>query len=58
MAQSVKHPTSPQVMISPLVGLSPALGSVLTGQELALDSVSQFVSAPSPTRSLSKPTKQ
>ena len=33
VAQSVKHPTSAQVMISRLGGLSPASGSVLTAQE-------------------------
>ena len=42
MAQSVKHPTLAQVMISPFVSLSPTLGSVLTAQSLgpASDSVS------------------
>ena len=47
MAQLVKHPTSAQVMISQLVGSSPALGSVLTGQSLepASDSVSPSLSA-------------
>ena len=41
-AQSVKHWTSVQVMILQSVSLSPASGSVLTGQSLkpALDSVS------------------
>ena len=42
MAQSVKLPTSAQVMISQLVGLSPALGSVLMVQ--TLESASDFVS--------------
>ena len=47
MAQSVKHPTSAQVMISWFVSLSPALGSVLTapGLEPASDSVSPLLSA-------------
>ena len=47
MAQSVKHPTSAQVMISWLMGSSPASVSVLTAQslELASDSVSPSLSA-------------
>ena len=42
VAQSVKHPTSGQVMISRLVGSSPVSDSVLTAQSLdpASDSVS------------------
>ena len=50
MAQSVKCPTSAQIMILQFVGLSPTLGSVLTTQslELASDSVSPSLSAPSP----------
>ena len=48
----VEHPTSAQVMISWLVSLSPALGSVLMAQSLepALDSVclSLSLSAPPP----------
>ena len=42
MAQSVKHLTLAQVMISCFVSSSPVLGSVLTAQNLepALDSVS------------------
>ena len=42
MAQSVKHLTSVQVMISQFVSSSPILGSVLTARslELASDSVS------------------
>ena len=50
MAQSVKHPASAQVMISRLVSLSPASGSVLTAQSLepASDSVSPSLSAPPP----------
>ena len=48
MAQSVKHPTSAQVVISRFVGSSPASGSVLTARSLepALDSVSPCLSAP------------
>ena len=50
VAQSVKHPTSAQVMITWFVSLSPTSGSVLTAQSLepALDSVSPSLSAPSP----------
>ena len=61
MAQSVKCPTSAQVMISRFVGSSPTSGSVLTAQSLepAFNSVSPSLSAPpllSPclSRSLSK----
>ena len=48
MAQSVKHLTSAQVMISQFVSLSPTSGSVLTAQSLepASDSVSPSLSAP------------
>ena len=48
MAQSVKRPTSAQVMISQLVGSSPVSGSVLMAQspEPASDSVSPLLSAP------------
>ena len=48
MAQSVKGPTSAQVMILWFVGLSPTSGSVLTAQslELASDSVFPSLSAP------------
>ena len=48
VAQAVKCPTLAQVMISRFVGLSPALGSVLTAQSLetASDSVSPFPSVP------------
>ena len=48
MAQSVKPPTSAQVMISWFVSLSTALGSVLTTQSLepASDSGSPSLSAP------------
>ena len=48
MAQSVKHLTSTQVMISRFMSLSPASASVLTAQSLesALDSVSPTLSAP------------
>ena len=50
VAQSVKHPTSAQVMISQLVSSSHAWGSVLTAQSLepASDSVSPPLSAPPP----------
>ena len=54
VAQSVKHTTSAQVMISRFVGSSPVLGSVLTAQspEPASDSVSLTL-FPSPTHVLS-----
>ena len=54
MAQSVKQPTSAQVMISRLEGSSPVSGSVLTAQSLkpASDSVSPSL-CPSPTQALS-----
>ena len=47
MAQSVKCPTSAQVMISQFMSLSPTLGSVLTAQSLepASDTVSPSLSA-------------
>ena len=50
MAQSVKRPTSVQVMISRSVSSSPESGSVLTAQSLepALESVSPSLSAPPP----------
>ena len=53
-AQSVKHLTSAQGMISQFMGSSPASGSVLTAWSLepALDSVSPSLSAP-PPRTLS-----
>ena len=46
VAQSVKRPTSAQVMISGFVSSSPALGSVLTAQSLepVSDSVSPSLS--------------
>ena len=49
VAQSIKCPTSAQVMISQFVSSSPAPGSVLTAQSLepASDSVSPSLSAPS-----------
>ena len=49
MAQSVKRPTSAQVMVSQLVSSSPASDSVLTAQSLepASHSVSPSLSAPS-----------
>ena len=48
MYQSVKHPTSAQVMISQFVSLSPMSGSVLIAQSLepAFDSLSPSLSAP------------
>ena len=50
VAQSVKRPTSAQVMISQSMSSSPASGSVLTAQSLgpASDSVSPSLSAPAP----------
>ena len=55
VAQSVKHLTLAQVMISRFVSLSPVSGSVLTAQSLepASDSVSPSLSAPPPIRTLS-----
>ena len=54
MAQSVRRPTSAQVMITRLISSSPASGSVLTAQSLdaASDSVSLSL-CPSPTHVLS-----
>ena len=54
MAQSVKCPTSTQVMISQLVSSSPASDSVLTAQSLepVSDPVSPSLS-PSPVHALS-----
>ena len=54
VAQSVKHPTSAQVMISRLVGLSPTAGSVLKPQSLEPASDSACVSL-SPSLSPSPP---
>ena len=50
MAQSVKRPTSAQVMISQSMSLSPTLGSGLMAQSLepVSDSVSPSLSAPPP----------
>ena len=50
VAQSVKRPTSAQVMISLSVGSSPASGSVLTAQSLepVSDSVSPSLCDPPP----------
>ena len=56
LAQSVKCPTSGEVMISQFVSSSPASGSVLTAQSLepASDSVSLSLSlCPSPAHTLS-----
>ena len=61
MAQSVKQPTSAQVMILWSVGSSPASGSVLTAQSLepAPDSVSPSLSlCLSPTCTLSHSVSQ
>ena len=51
-AQSVKHQTSAQVMISRFVGSRPALDSVLMAQSLDpdLDSVSPSLSTPPPLK--------
>ena len=62
VAQSVKRPTSAQVMISPSVSWSPMSGSVLTAQSLepASDSPSFSVSlfhCPSPAHALSLSVK-
>ena len=48
VARGVKHPTSAQVTISRFMGLSPALGSVLTALSLepASDSESPSLSVP------------
>ena len=50
VAQSVKHPTSAQVMISQLVSSSPTSGSVLIAQSLepVSHSVSPSLSLPPP----------
>ena len=50
MAQSVKRPTSAQVVISQSVSSSPVSGSVLTAQSLGpvSDSVSPSLSDPPP----------
>ena len=50
VAQSVKHPTSAQVMISQSVSSSPESGSGLMAQSLepVSDSVSPSLSAPPP----------
>ena len=57
VTQSVKHPTSAQVMISWSVISSPRAGSVLTAQSLdpASDSVSPSLSAPPPTCTMPLP---
>ena len=59
VAQSVKRPTSVQVMISQSVGSSPALGSMLTAQSLepALDFVSPSL-FPFPAHALSLSVSQ
>ena len=48
MAESVKRPTSAQVMILQLMGSSPTSGSVLTAQSLEPASDSVSFSAPPP----------
>ena len=54
VAQSVKHLTSTQVMISQFVSSSPASGSVLTARSLEPASDSVFLSlCPSPANGLS-----
>ena len=61
VVQSAEHPTSAQVVISRLVGWSPASGSVLTAQSPvpASDSVSPSLSASSPlTLWLSLPSQK
>ena len=59
VAQSVKRPTSAQVMISRSMSLSPTLGSVLTAQSLepALDFVSPSLFALLLSPSLSQKLK-
>ena len=54
VAQSVKHPTLAQVMISLVMGSSPALGSVLTAWSLAPASDSFSVSLPRPLSNINK----
>ena len=58
--QSVKRPTSAQVMISQFVSSSPTSGSVLTAQSLEppSDPVSPSLSVPSPAHVLSLPLSQ
>ena len=59
VAQSVKRPTSAQVMISQSVSSSPASGSVLTAQ--SLEPVCNSVSPslwPSPVHALSLPVSK
>ena len=60
VAQSVKRPTSAQVMILRFVGSSPALGSVLTAQSLepASDCVSLSLCPPLLMLCLSKINKR
>ena len=55
VAQSVKRPSSAQVMISRFLGLSAVSGCVLTAQSLepASDSVSPLSVCPSPASDLS-----
>ena len=60
MVQSVKPPTSAQVMILRFVGSSPALGSVLTAQSLepVSDSVSPSFCSPPPNPTLTPSLSQ
>ena len=55
MAQSVKHLTSAQVMISQFVGSNPMSSSVLTAR--SLEPPSDFVSSPNPNPSKLEPEK-
>ena len=54
VAQSVKHPTSAQVMISRFVSLSPTLGSLLSTQSLLQILCPPSPLCPSPALSFSK----
>ena len=60
MAQSVKRPTSAQVMISWFMSSSPMSGSVLTAQSLepASDLCIPLSLCPSPAHTLSLPLSQ
>ena len=55
LAQSVKHSSSAELMISRFVSSSPASASVLAARSLepALDSVSPSLSAPPPAHTVS-----
>ena len=58
LAQSVEHPTSTQVTISHLVGLSPALGSMPAAQSLEPAVSSSLCPCPARTLSVSLKNKQ